>query len=325
MQNPTSDLGNAEFYAPSGLIPATVTPFTQEGSLDLRALEKHLCVTLAAPGVTAVVVNSGIGELLQLTPEEQLSCIRLAKGIVGPEQRVISGVEGHNPDRLVAAAIAAREAGADALLVLPPFDRRAYRRLNAHPPSVRRLFERLDAEVNLPMIIFQYPQSSGSSYSMEALDAIVSLRNVVGIKTATEGNVETYREVWERFHDQVSILVGVDSPPLLEMIRLGSHGCLIGISAIKTESWGTLLRLVEEGRNEEAELLYKKVCLPLMDAVFQNQKPVSLMNEAAATKEALFQLGEIPSAFARFPAMMPDDKECAAIGSALSSAGLRQT
>lgn len=305
-----------------GLYPATVTPFAADGSVDMAGLRRHLEAVYGAEGVNGVVVNSGIGELLQLQPAEAAAIVELAKQIRAPGQLVISGIEGHNPDQLVRSGLAAKAAGADALLVLPPFDRRAYRRLNAHVESVRGLFERLSREIDLPMVIFQYPNSSGSAYSIEVLEALADLPHVVAVKTATEGHFDSYAQMWDRIGDKVAILVGVDSPPLIDMLRYGAHGALIGISAIATSQWGKLLDLVAAGKQEEADALYARVCLPLMQAVFQNQKPASLMNEAAATKEALFQMGEIPSARARFPAVHPSEDEKQVIANALRRAGL---
>ncbi|HSI40731.1 MAG TPA: dihydrodipicolinate synthase family protein [Xanthobacteraceae bacterium] len=306
----------------TGLYPATVTPFTADGALDPEALTRHLAEALQAEGVNGVVVNSGIGELLQLQPHEQVEGIRLALAQRRPGQIVIAGIEGHNPERLIASALEAKQAGADALLVLPPFDRRAYRRLNADVASVYGIFERLDREVDLPMVIFQYPLSSGSSYSIDVLVALSALRNVVAVKTATEGHLASYQEMWDRLKDRIAVLVGVDSPPLIDMLRYGSHGALIGISAIATENWGRLLRLVRDGDTEAADRLYSKACLPLMASVFQNQQPRSLMNEAAATKEALFQMGRIPNATPRFPAVAPSAQERETIRQSLLAAGL---
>lgn len=305
-----------------GLYPATVTPFAADGSIDMAGLRRHLQAVYSAEGVTGVVVNSGIGELLQLQLSEMAATIELATQIRAPGQLVISGIEGHNPERLIEAGLVAKRAGADALLVLPAFDRRAYRRLNGHVPSVLALFERLGREIDLPMVIFQYPNSSGSAYSIEALEAIADLPHVVAVKTATEGHFDSYVEMWDRLSDKIAVLVGVDSPPLIDMLRHGAHGALIGISAIATAEWGRLMALVSQGKQDDADRLYAEVCLPLMQAVFQNQKPASLMNEAAATKEALFQMGEIPSARARFPAVHPTEDEKQVIAQALRGAGL---
>lgn len=305
-----------------GLFPATVTPFTDDLAVDWKALSRHLEVTLSAGDVSGVVVNSGLGELLQLEADEKVEAIRLALRLRAPGQIVVAGIDSHNPNHLVQDGLRARDAGAEALLVFPPFDKRAYRRLASDVDSVEALFSRLDREVGLPMVVFQYPVSSGCAYSIEALKAVAGLRNVVAVKTATEANLDTYKELWDGLNDRLSILVGVDSPPLLDMLRHGSHGALIGISAVATRHWSQLLRMVAEERSADADALFSKVCLPLMDSIFQNQRPTHLTSEAAAMKEALFQMGEIPSAAVRAPAIRPNREVRDRITASLRSAGL---
>lgn len=305
-----------------GLYPATVTPFTDDLQIDWPGLSRHIETTLSSENVNGVVVNSGLGEILQLEDDEKMEAIRLALRLRAPGQIVVAGIESHNPSHLVADGLRARDAGADALLVFPPFDKRAYRRLASDVESVEAVFSRLDREVGLPMVVFQYPVASNCAYSIPALKAIARLRNVVAVKTATEANLDTYKELWNSLHDDLSVLVGVDSPPLVDMLRHGAHGALIGISAVSTRHWAELLGLVADGRTAETDALYAKVCLPLMESIFQNQRPTHLTSEAAAMKEALFQMGEIASAATRPPALRPSAEVRRKIGASLRDAGL---
>lgn len=320
----TSTLRESKKLVMSGLYPATVTPFAPNGALDRNALEHHLGATFSAAGVRGVVVNSGLGEILQLSSKEKIDAIELALKQRAPGQIVIAGVEGHNADLVISDALDAKRAGAEALLVFPPFDRRAYRRLASEPQSVRHFFSRLDEEVDLPMVVFQYPPNSHCAYSVEALKAIADIPNVVAIKVATAGDLPAYKAVWDALKDDLSILVGVDSPPLLDMLRHGTHGALIGISAIVPEKWSALLDHVSRGEDEDANALFDRVCRPLMSSVFENQQPKRLTSEAAAVKEALFQLGEIPHSAARAPAFPVDDEVKLEIRVALEGAGLLQ-
>jgi 4-hydroxy-tetrahydrodipicolinate synthase len=305
-----------------GLYPATITPFKADGAVDWPALEKHLRDTFNAEGTRGIVVNSGLGEILQLRGPEKIEIIKLALRLRKPGQCVIAGVEGHNAPSVIEDGCAAKAAGAEALLVFPPFDRRAYRRLASHVPSVVQFFSALDRGIDLPMIVFQYPATTNCAYSIDALRAIADLPNVVAIKAATAGDVPAYTAVWDALHDKVSILVGVDSPPLLDMLKHGSHGALIGISAVATAQWSHLLALVKSGDLAKADALFERVCKPLMASIFENQQPKRLTSEAAATKEALVQLGCIPSATVRMPAIAADDEVKAEIREALHAAGL---
>jgi 4-hydroxy-tetrahydrodipicolinate synthase len=306
----------------TGLFPATVTPFTETLAVDYAALESHFREMAATAGVTGLVVNSGIGELLQLTAEECDEIIRVALRVRRADQLVIAGIDGRGAAEYVAAGRRARAAGADALLVLPPVDKRPYRRLAAHIPTVYNFFAELDRSIDLPMVVFQYPPNSGCAYPIDVLLAISELKNVVAVKAATMGDMKAYAEVWDALKDRVAVLAGVDSPPLIDMLRHGAHGALIGISAILPQVWGDLLRFVKEDDHGAADALYDKVCRPLMASVFENQQPTRLVAESAATKEALVQLGRIPCARVRPLAVDVDEPTRSLIRTSLISAGL---
>jgi 4-hydroxy-tetrahydrodipicolinate synthase len=323
MARPTTKFGLAgKVLTPRGLFPATVTPFTEALAVDYVALESHLREMAATDGVTGVVVNSGIGELLQLTADECDKIIQLAIRVRRPDQLVIAGIDGRSVAEYVAAGRRARAAGANALLVLPPFDKRPYRRLAAHVPTVYNFFAELDRVINLPMVIFQYPPNSGCAYPIDVLSAIAELENVVAVKAATMGDMKAYAEVWDALKDRISVLAGVDSPPLIDMLRHGAHGALIGIGAILPQVWADLLRYVKEGDTASADALYDKICKPLMASVFENQQPRRLVAESAATKEALVQLGRIPCSRVRPLAMDVDEATRSVIRSSLVAAGL---
>jgi 4-hydroxy-tetrahydrodipicolinate synthase len=306
----------------NGLFPATVTPFADDLSVDYAALEQHLREMAQTDGVTGIVVNSGIGELPQLSDEDCERCIKLAMRVRRPDQIIVAGIMGRRVTDYVAAGLRARAAGAAALLVLPPFDLRPYRRLAAHVPAVYDFFAALDREIDLPMVVFQYPPQSGCAYSVQVLEAISVLKNVVAVKVATMGDMKAYAEVWDALHDKMSVLAGVDSPPLIDMLRHGAHGALIGISAILPQVWADLLRYVRENNVQAADALYERICKPLMASVFENQQPKRLIGETAATKEALVQLGRIPSARIRPPALDVDDAVRSEVAAALAAAEL---
>jgi len=304
-----------------GLYPATITPFTADMEVDYCLLEDHLRDTCEAPGVSGIAVNGGLGELLQLTLEEQVKIVELALQVRRPGQLIIAGLEGRSAREVIASGRVLKAAGAEAFLVLPPFDVRAYRRLAAAPSEVYKFFQRVDESLDVPMIVFQYPPASGLPYTVEALLRISTLENVVGIKAAS-GNLETYQELWDALHERVSVMVALDSPPLLPMLEHGAHGALIGISAIVPEKWSELLALVKKGETAKAHTLFDKVCRPLMASVFENQQPKRLTNEAAAVKEALVQLGRLSSSRVREPAVDVNDEVRHDIFQSLVAAGL---
>lgn len=304
-----------------GLYPATVTPFSEDWSIDFAALENHFYTTCEPDGVSGIVVNGHIGEVLTLSTAERQEIVACAVGCRREGQLVVAGIEGRTPSEGVREGIAAREAGADALLVLPPFDVRPYRKLVTDVGAMTHYFGQLDEHVGLPVIIFQYPRNSLCWYPVEVLTALAEIDCVSGIKVAAE-DVNGYAEVYEALGDRLSILAASDSPPLLGMLLYGGSGALIGISVIGTKHWANLISSALDGRVADARDLFMKVSVPLMDAVFENQRGHSAVSDAATTKEALVQLGQIPSSRVRSPAIGVDAARAEQIGQALRSSGL---
>jgi 5-dehydro-4-deoxyglucarate dehydratase len=101
-----------------GVIAFPVTPFNPDLSLDVGGLRRNLESLLGHP-VAAVVAAGGTGELYSLTPREQLEVVRATVEVVGRRVPVIAGA-GLNAPLAVTMARQAAEAGADAVLALPP-------------------------------------------------------------------------------------------------------------------------------------------------------------------------------------------------------------
>lgn len=304
-----------------GLYPATVTPFAADDSVDWTSLEAHLSYVFAQEGVAGICVNGHLGEILQLSSEERASIVRRAVALKGPGQIVIAGIEAQRVTDLVADGLRAKEAGADALLVIPPVDVRPYRRLSARPEAVLYFFRALNDQVGLPMVVHQYPDFTQTAYTREVLAELVKLEHVVAIKAASVA-VTRYNEVWDEFKDDVAILAATDAPGLLGMLLHGGHGALIGIGAIEPHVWAQMMQAALDGDAVTANDIFNRFCLPLMETVFDNQEPTGPISEAAATKEALVQLGQMPSSHVRPPAGEVDEERRAAIAGALRSAGL---
>jgi len=303
-----------------GLYPATITPFNPDRTVDYESLRRHLADTANVPGVKGLVVNAGLGEILQLTDEEKVDILKLAREILLPGQILVSGVEGRGA-AAVKDALLAKKAGADALLVLPPFDSRPYRRLSRDPEAVYAFFERMDREVDLPMIVFHYPDHSGVAYSLEALVRIAELKNIVAIKAACN-TITRYVEIWEALKDKLSILAAVDSPPLLGMLLHGTHGALIGISVIAPPRWVELIEAAMSGDANRAASIHREFCIPIMNGAFENQEPTSSTSEVACVKETLRQLGCIATSIVRDPSVNVTPKHRERVRRGLVAAGL---
>jgi len=305
----------------SGLIPAPVTPFDAMGAVDYPALADHIRRASTATRLFGVAVNGHAGEILALSSDERRSIVAASRKALPQSQKLIAGIESTSIDGLVREGLNAKSAGADLLLVLPPFDARVYRHLASNPDVVHAVFQRLDNEVGLPMIVFQYPESAGCSYSLASLRRIADLPNVVGIKAAV-ATPTRYSELHAAVGDKVAVLASGDQPSLFGMLLHKAPGALIGISVVGVQQWSDLVYEASVGSLEKAREIYFRFALPLMDAIYENQTHRTAISPFASTKEALVQLGELQSSWVRPPSVNVDQAKKDEIRAALVKAGL---
>ncbi|HLO18469.1 MAG TPA: dihydrodipicolinate synthase family protein, partial [Anaerolineales bacterium] len=101
-----------------GIIPAIVTPMTNDGGLDLPALRRY-AQWLAEQGPIALAVNVDTSEGPHLTADEKRQTLETVAEAVAGKCKVIGGVAGPSTAGGVANARAAQAAGSEALLIFP--------------------------------------------------------------------------------------------------------------------------------------------------------------------------------------------------------------
>src|SRR5215217_3282004 len=102
-----------------GALAFPITPYAADGSVDLDGVRAN-ARWLPESGVCAIVAPSGTGELFGLTPDECAAVARATVEAVAGRVPVIASV-GFGPAVAADLARRAEEAGADGILVLPPY------------------------------------------------------------------------------------------------------------------------------------------------------------------------------------------------------------
>jgi 4-hydroxy-tetrahydrodipicolinate synthase len=171
------------------------------------------------------------------------------------------------------------------------------------------------------MIVFQYPEPAGCSYSLDALERIAALDHVVAIK-ASSGSPAKYAELHDRLADKLALLPAADSPSLLGMLLHGAPGSLIGISVVGTQQWSDMVYEATRGNAQRAKEIHNSFAVPLMRGIFEYHMHWTPTCPFGATKEALVQLGQFPSSWVRPPGVLVNDAKRADIRKALVQAGL---
>jgi 4-hydroxy-tetrahydrodipicolinate synthase len=213
-----------------GIIPAVIVPMRRDYSIDFEAFWRYLEWVVSQKPV-GLAVNVDTGEGPYLTPQERSDVIRTAREVAAGRCAIVAGVGG--PSTIFAAdnARAARDAGADAVLVFPTA---AFLNDPLDPRIMVDYHQAIADASGLPLIVFQLgPIFGGVNYPPEALAETLRNPQIIGLKDASfdaQRFVMT-RDIIRQADHPITLLTGNDNF-LLESFLLGAQGGLLGYAAV---------------------------------------------------------------------------------------------
>lgn len=287
-----------------GSIPALVTPFSGD-CVDEDSL-RALVDWQIAEGSTGLVPCGTTGESATLTVAEQRRVIEVTVEAARGRVPVIAGC-GSNSTAVAAQLMrAAREAGADAaLVVVPYYNRPSQAGIAAH---YRALAEACD----LPILIYNVPSRTVASISVETLGELSRLPTIVGVKDATGdmGRVTAQRAACGEEFCQLS----GDDGSALAFSAMGGVGCISVTANVAPGPCAQFQEAVRGGRWDAARALQDRL-FPLHVALFSDSSP-------GPAKYALSRVRPGFPARLRLPLAEPSEASKRAVDAALEHAGL---
>lgn len=298
-----------------GIYVATLTPFRSDGTIDEEVLAEHFRSATAEPGIVGVLCNGHAGENFLLTREERCRVTEIAVEAIGRTHVVVSGLLCESTVEAAVHAEDAAKAGADSILVFPPFSWTLSQDNEMAVTHHRRIAEAAPT----PMMLYQAGVSSALAYRPEVLSALVQLPTVVGIKEGSwESNAyDSNRRLVKREAPHVEMMASGDEH-LLSCFAIGSDGSLVSLAAIMPGEIVALDRAVQEGDMKLARALNERI-QPLANAIYGAQ-PSGWAT--ARLKACMVLLGRWRNGSPRAPISDLPPAEIARLRQALINAGL---
>jgi 4-hydroxy-tetrahydrodipicolinate synthase len=236
-----------------GIIPAATTPFAASGAVDEAALERNVTAYLDA-GVHGLVANGTMGEAGSLSPHERRTVVGTIARAAAGRVPVIAGVSAATPSAVIGFAADAAEAGASALMMLPPLGYRGDAREIA-------AFYRAVAEASgLPLMAYNNPAASGTDMAPALIAELGrEIENLVAVKECS-GDVRRIPAIIEAAPD-LEVLVGGDDWAL-EGFCAGATGWVTGVADVAPAECVELWERCRAGDLEPARAIYRRL-LPL--------------------------------------------------------------
>ena len=286
-----------------GSIPALVTPFTA-GRVD-EAATRVLIEWQIDEGSNGLVPCGTTGEGATLSNDEHRRLIELSVEVARGRVPVIAGCGSNNTAHAIELTKAAREAGADAALHVPPY----YNRPNqdgiyAHLAAV--------ADLDIPILLYNVPSRTITDISVETMGRLSRLPNVIGVKDAT-GNLARVTAQRLACGAEFVQLSGNDDMAL-GFNAMGGVGCISVTANVAPRLCAEFQAATREGRCDEALALQDRL-FPLHAALFSDASP-------GPAKYALSRVRPDFSPGLRLPMTEPSAESKAAVDAALAHAGL---
>ncbi|MEU7987272.1 dihydrodipicolinate synthase family protein [Streptosporangium canum] len=228
-----------------GVMVATALPLREDLSVDFDAYAEH-CRWLVAGGCDGVVPNGSLGEYQTLTPEERAKVVETAVAAIGGD-RVMPGIAAYGAGEARRWAEQARDAGCQAVMLLPP---------NAYRADERIVVEhyREVAKAGVPVVAYNNPLDTKVDLTPALLARLHAEGLIVAVKEFT-GDVRRAYEIAE-LAPELDLLVGSDDV-LLELALAGAVGWVAGYPNALPESSVALYKAALAGDLTTALPLYR--------------------------------------------------------------------
>ena len=245
-----------------GIYTPVVTPYFDDHSINEAGFEAAIEHLIAA-GVHGIIVAGTTGEYYAQTTEERLHMMRLARKIIGTRLPLIIGTGAIRTEDSIVFAEAAKEVGADALLIAtPPYAYPTGREIALHALAI-------DRAANLPAMLYNYPGRMSVNMDAETLDRLGRSPNFCAIKESSGDPNRLH--MLARDYPHIALSCGMDDQAL-EFFAWGARSWVCAGSNFAPEAHLALYRACAvEGDFTKGRAIMSAM-LPLLSVLEQGGK-----------------------------------------------------
>ncbi|MFH5923751.1 4-hydroxy-tetrahydrodipicolinate synthase [Roseomonas xinghualingensis] len=287
-----------------GSLVALITPMTKDGKLDERAFQDFVAWQVAE-GTQGLIPVGTTGESPTLSHEEHQRVVELCVEAASGKVPVIAGAGSNSTAEAVALTHHAKEAGADAALIVTPY----YNKPTQEGMYLH--FKTIADSVDLPIVIYNIPPRSVIDMSVETMARLAKHPNIIGVKDAT-ANLARPLHTRAACGSDFCQLSGEDHTALA-FLAAGGAGCISVTANIAPRLCREMHDAWADGRVKDAMAIQDRL-VPVHDAMFCETSP-------GPVKYAASLLGK-GSDFCRLPMAPIADASRERVRAAMAGAGL---
>ncbi|MFQ5355636.1 MAG: 4-hydroxy-tetrahydrodipicolinate synthase [Mariprofundaceae bacterium] len=232
--------------------------------MDEEALLSHLDRQVEA-GVDAVVPAGTTGESATLSHDEHKKLVRTVVKHVRGRVPVIAGAGSNSTAETIELTRAARDAGADAALLISPY----YNKPDQE--GIYQHYRSVAEAVHIPVILYNVPGRTASNMLPETVGRLAEVANIIGIKDATADMAQLARTM-NAGNGRIEFYSG-DDATVMPFMAMGGAGVISVASNIVPQA---MIRLVQAMRRNDIALAGQQQLdlQELNDALFIQSNPI---------------------------------------------------
>lgn len=281
-----------------GSIAAVTTPFDADGELDFDGLT-YLVDWQLEHGSHGISIGGSTGEPSAQTVAERATAIRRAAQTIADRVPFVPGTGSTKLDETLELTGIARDAGADAVLIITPY--------YAKPgqPALYEWYATVAREFpDLPVIAYNVPGRTAVDLAPETVERLFrDLDNFVGVKETTF-DFEHFSRVMQRCGPGLLVWSGIELL-CLPLLALGGAGFISATANLAPAACAALYDHWSAGEVAAAREIHFGLH-PLVDLLFVETNP-------APVKYAMHKRGLLGSPYVRPPLVAPMQSGVAAI------------
>jgi 4-hydroxy-tetrahydrodipicolinate synthase len=277
------------------LIPAMVTPFREDGTVDYPRAEA-LANKLVDEGCDGILVNGTTGEGPTLLPDEKVELVNVVKtALAGRNVPLISGVGSNDTRRSAEEARKLARLGIDGLLVIVPYyNKPSQKGMIAHFNEVAM------AAPDTEMVIYNIPSRCGVLMSADTMAILhAQCPNLVGVKQS-HPDMDCVSEIRAKLPAETWTIWSGDDSLTLPMMACGAHGAISVLAHLTAPLLRRMIQTFKQGNVQEALQLHLKQHYLARELFF--------LPNPTVVKTCLAEMGTIQGTM-RPPMIAPDADE----------------
>ena len=249
-----------------GVLPAIITPFHRNAEMDLdtQGLKSNIRYLLSC-GIHGIVPCGSTGESATLTFEEHEKVIEIAVDQVNGKIPVIAGTGSNNTAEAVKLTKAAKDIGADGVLVISPY----YNKPNRS--GLIKHYTKL-ADLDIPVVMYNVPGRTGQNLEPDLVAELARHPNIVAIKEAS-GNLGQISRIIEETQDDDFLVISGDDNITLPIMALGGAGVISVAANVDPKRMVAMYEAFKDGDYQKALVLHFALA-PLLRSMFIDTNPI---------------------------------------------------